>query len=148
MNTYLKLSIAGVVLGTGCYLAGYYKAAGHIKTVVQIKEVVRTQEQAHRTTTTETKHSPSGESTTHTVVVEDISKIVSESNSERVRQVVAAPSSTTRRKTNVSALVAVDSLKLTPTYGIGVTHELIGPITIGAFGLTNGVVGLSIGISF
>jgi hypothetical protein len=33
-------------------------------------------------------------------------------------------------------------------YGISVHREFIGPITLGAFGLTNGTVGLSIGVNF
>ena len=35
-----------------------------------------------------------------------------------------------------------------PLYGISANKEFIGPITIGAFGLTNGTIGLSIGVNF
>lgn len=51
---------------------------------------------------------------------------------------------------NISALVANDFSRglLVPTYGASVTKEILGPITIGGFGLTNGTIGVSIGLNF
>ncbi len=52
---------------------------------------------------------------------------------------------------NISALAGLDfskPLALTPIYGISVSKQVLGPIAIGAFGLTNGVVGLSLGVTF
>lgn len=53
-------------------------------------------------------------------------------------------------KVNVSLLAGVDSLSRlnNPTYGISFNKEFIGPITIGAFGMTNGLIGVSVGMSF
>lgn len=54
-------------------------------------------------------------------------------------------------KINVSALVGTDlskGLGLTPLYGVSVSKDFIGPVSIGAFGLTNGVIGVSVGIDF
>lgn len=51
---------------------------------------------------------------------------------------------------NVSGLVGVNpnvGIKI-PIYGISVSKEVFGPFTVGAFGLTNGTLGLSIGINF
>lgn len=55
-----------------------------------------------------------------------------------------------RSRINISALASVDAKggNMIPVYGISANKEFIGPITIGAFGLTNGVVGLSIGVNF
>ena len=50
---------------------------------------------------------------------------------------------------NISALVGVDlpnSLK--PLYGASFTKQFLGPISIGAWGLTNGTLGVSVGINF
>lgn len=50
---------------------------------------------------------------------------------------------------NVSALAGTGLFSsLNPVYGASITKELIGPITVGGFGLTNGVVGVSIGLNF
>lgn len=53
-------------------------------------------------------------------------------------------------KINVSALVANDFSRggILPLYGASVSKEFIGPVTLGAFGLTNGTIGLSIGLNF
>lgn len=53
-------------------------------------------------------------------------------------------------KLNISVLGASDFSRglLIPTYGLSVSKEVLGPVTIGAFGLMNGVVGISIGLDF
>ena len=35
-----------------------------------------------------------------------------------------------------------------PVYGLSYQREIIGPVSVGAFGLTNGTVGLSLGVTF
>jgi len=53
------------------------------------------------------------------------------------------------QKTNISALVSVNIKERNALiYGISVTREILGPVTVGVFGLTNGTVGASIGINF
>lgn len=53
------------------------------------------------------------------------------------------------QKTNISALVSVNIRERNALiYGISVTREILGPVTVGVFGLTNGTVGASIGINF
>ncbi len=56
--------------------------------------------------------------------------------------------SSKQSKINISFLGANDFSKSIPVpiYGLSVSKEFIGPITVGAFGLTNGVIGLSIGL--
>jgi hypothetical protein len=54
-------------------------------------------------------------------------------------------------KINISVLAGTDITKginLTPVYGFQASKEFIGPVTVGVFGLTSGVVGVSIGIDF
>lgn len=51
--------------------------------------------------------------------------------------------------TNVSALAGNNFRDIfSPVYGIAVTHQVLGPLTIGAFGLNNGTIGVSLGINF
>lgn len=50
---------------------------------------------------------------------------------------------------SVSAMVGLNPMNnLTPTYGAQVSKKILGPISIGAFGFTNGLVGLSVGVTF
>ena len=48
----------------------------------------------------------------------------------------------------VSALAGLDLNAHAPTYGVAVSKQVLGPITVGAFGLTTGIVGVSIGMTF
>jgi len=51
---------------------------------------------------------------------------------------------------NVSALGGVDFSKgyAQPVFGASVTKDIIGPVSIGIWGLSNGSVGASVGVSF
>lgn len=51
---------------------------------------------------------------------------------------------------NLSALVATDfsQSQLKPTYGVSITKEVLGNITVGAFVLDNKTAGVSIGYNF
>jgi len=53
-------------------------------------------------------------------------------------------------RTNISALAAtsIHNPFGPPQYGLSVNREVLGPITIGAFGLTGGTFGISIGLNF
>lgn len=54
-------------------------------------------------------------------------------------------------KTNVSLLIVKDYSKHDnsgPEYGVSMTREVLGPVTIGVFGLTNKTIGISIGYNF
>jgi len=51
---------------------------------------------------------------------------------------------------NVSVLMSQDytSKEFKPTYGISVSKQVFGPLRLGAFGFTNHVAGLSLGLDF
>lgn len=51
---------------------------------------------------------------------------------------------------NVSGLVGTDVTRsgLIPVYGISFNKPFLGPVTLGAFGFSNGLVGVSIGLNF
>ena len=49
----------------------------------------------------------------------------------------------------VSGMAGVSPLtNFVPVYGVHVTKEVLGPISVGAFGFTNGLVGISVGVTF
>jgi len=51
---------------------------------------------------------------------------------------------------NVSALGGVDFSKgyAQPVFGAAVTKDIVGPVSIGIWGLSNGTIGASVGVSF
>lgn len=52
-------------------------------------------------------------------------------------------------KWTVSGLVGIQPLNAkTPAYGAGVDYRVLGPIEVGAWGLSDGTVGLRLGLSF
>ncbi len=95
-----------------------------------------TEEANHTTTTIVTVKKPDGTTTT-------TEKIDSKT---KTNTVIVPP----RPKLNVSVLVANDFSKnsLQPLYGVSISKEVLGPVTAGAFALTNGTIGVSIGINF
>lgn len=97
------------------------------------KEVVRTVEKQVDRVVTIIKR-PDG---TFEKVIVDKSKIVTD---EKTKLNAA------RSKVNLSALVGTDLYK--PVYGGHISKELLGPISVGAWGLTNATFGVSIGVNF
>lgn len=115
----------------------YYFPVIQTKVVETTKEVVKTDIQ----TVTRTVTLPNGAIDTTTTTTDHSQRI-----QQDTKQTLVAKSSTI----NVSALAANDFSRglISPTYGISISKEIVGPITIGLFGLTNSTVGLSLGINF
>lgn len=81
-----------------------------------------------------------------TKTVQTIDSTVKTNTKETVKQSTQA-----KAQLNVSALAGYDfnSSRLpTPVYGVAVTKQVLGSLTVGAFGLTNGTVGVSLGVNF
>lgn len=131
----IGLTVVAALLGAGL---AYYLAPPRIKTVETTKEVIKKDIQ----TIIRTVKQPNGvEETTTTIVDRTVSK-------EKSSRTESAPAP--RKNLNVSALVTNDFSdgEFKPVYGVSVSKEVLGPITIGAFGLTNGTIGLSVGVNF
>ncbi len=92
--------------------------------IVSVTHTVKEPNGAVDTTITTTDHTSQIDTKTNTVVQ-------------------AAP------KWNVSGLVANDFRSvLKPVYGASVSKEVLGPITIGLWGLSSATVGVSVGVNF
>jgi hypothetical protein len=112
------------------------------------------------TINSETKIDQNKDTHTHTVTTTTKDKIVTVTDTDTVSKTDKDTHSITdlqqtvtpqkQSKVNISAIGAMDFSKSlpTPTYGLSFQKEFIGPITVGAFGLMNGVVGVSIGLDF
>lgn len=110
----------------GFFLFGRWSAP--LQTVTQVKEVV-----VHQVRTI--VKNKDGSSTTTIVTDRETKK----------KDVTSAP----KPNLNVSALAGVDvTSKFAPVYGVHVTKQVLGPVTVGAYGLTTGIVGVSLGVTF
>ncbi len=99
----------------------------------------------HRETTkVETRH-PDGS-------VDTVTKTVEDTKTDTVVKSVTDKTDTKESggsKLNLSALYGTAyDFKTPPVYGLSASKEVLGPITAGAWGLSSGVFGLSVGLSF
>ena len=87
-----------------------------------------------------------GSETTTTKIVEDndLAKKTLDTKASESEKIVEKSSGVL----SLSLLGGIDIHDPTPTYGISVTRSVIGPVTIGLWGLNNGTVGGSIGVNF
>ena len=68
---------------------------------------------------------------------------------ERVVKEVATSIRAAKSKYNVAAMASFSYDKLErPAYGVIITREFIGPVTLGIFGLANGTAGVTVGVNF
>lgn len=106
------------------------------KTIETTKEVIKTDVK----TVVRTVKQPDGTTDTTTTIEDHSTRTETSKN-----QTVVA-----RSKLSASLLVANDfSTRLfQPIYGAHVSKEILGPITVGVFGLSNATVGLSVGLNF
>lgn len=134
-----KIIVSGVVVLVA-FAFGRYTAPKIPNVATTVDNTKNVNTNTHKTTTiTENK-----DGTKVTKITEDTNKISESEN--KGSQVVTAPKTSL---INISALGSLDTSRgFVPVYGISASKEFIGPITLGAFGLTNGVVGLSVGVNF
>jgi hypothetical protein len=149
-----KREVIFVVIGlVTAFAFGYYFGDAPVQRSTETKTKRETQVEEKKNvqthTTTTTTKSPTGAVTTTTVT--DTSVVAIKDTDTRVENsTTSTENSQKRSKVSVQALLALDLQKgiQQPIYGIAAQKEFIGPITLGAFGLTNGVIGVSIGLNF
>ena len=139
LNKYYKYIIALVIL-IGAFALGRFTVPTKTVTV----EVEHKVEDTHNNT--------------DTIIVEEVkpdgSKITrTEIKSKTDTKIVSdIKNSTTVQKTsplNISALAGIDVIHPTGLiFGGHVSKQILGPVSIGIFGLSNGTAGLSVGLSF
>lgn len=133
------LVVVGILLLVGTFLGGYKLAENRYSVSTTTKTEAK--ETNHTKTVITTVKKPDGTVTT----VEQI-----DSQTKSKVDTIAKISDARKQLTNISLLVGNDFSKsgIIPLYGLSVSRELLGPVTVGAFGLTNGTLGVSIGINF
>ncbi len=145
--TLQKIAILYVVVGVLSFALGRYTAST-LSTTKDYSKQTETDTKTNTNTNKQTVITEKPDGTKTTVITED-TKIVEDAQSKSDTQKTQTSVATKHSVTNASLLVAVPAWNdLKPVYGLSLNKEFIGPVTIGAFGLTNGVLGLSLGINF
>jgi hypothetical protein len=142
-----KIVVVIVALGVSFAFGRYSVTPPNTKTVETVKTDTKEQtDQNKHIVTVITKDCKTGKEVT--TITEDDSLRQREVQ-KTVDNLLQTVTQQQRGRINISALGGAsfsDSLK--PVYGVSANKEFIGPITLGAFGLSNGVVGLQIGVNF
>lgn len=111
-----------------------------------------TNQDKHQDTTTTTTKAPDGTVVTKTETVVDTNTHRQTRDTDTTDTSTDTSKEVTRSSSKLSisvlAGVNVTSPGATPVYGGSITRGLIGPLTVGLFGLSNGVVGASVGLTF
>jgi hypothetical protein len=132
--------IAAVIVVAIAYAAGRYTAPEKIKTEIKTVEVekVVTKVQHKKVVIRENK-----DGSKETVIITDTkSDEKGKSNTDIKNKEV-----TNKGSFNISVL-AGSSVPINGVLGVSATKNVLGPITVGAWGLTNGTAGLSVGLNF
>lgn len=158
MNTPTRIMLSIII----AFAIGRYSAPKHEKieessqqsNATVEKEDKDVDQDKHKETTVTQVVSPDGTKSTVTKVVEDTKtnteiKVVDKSNSTQSK------SSTTELSddpiTSVMVLAGAKAHVIgldPPVFGLSITRNILGPITVGAWGLSDRTVGLSLGLSF
>lgn len=150
LNPKREIAIVLVGLIVSFALGRYSIDPPAVKTIEVSKTVTQQEEKkdVHVQTKTIIVELPTGAKTTTTTVdtvVTDAKDTDTKVQDEKIHTEIPNPKNTL----NISALVAQDMHALgVPSYGISVQKQFIGPVTIGVFGLTSGIIGISIGLNF
>lgn len=159
MTTKTKIIIAASAL-IGAFATGRWMAPEKVKIEKQIVEVEKkssdkdAEKSTKKTTTTTKVTRPDGSVEETTTVVEETNRKSSKSETSESGKSDTETTEITRGSSKVSVL-ALGGVKLSgdvsnqvPVYGLSVSKPILGPITVGVWGLSNSIIGASIGLTF
>lgn len=138
MTTKNKVILSGVVILVS-FAAGRFSVPTKIeKTEDKTSEVDKNK---HKETTIVVVTKPDGTKQETTEIVEDTSIQNKKTDDKSLVEIHY------NGKTNISALAGTN-FGTSIAYGVHASTALIGPISVGAFGFTSGIVGVSVGLQF
>jgi hypothetical protein len=162
MSTKVKIIVSVVIVAVS-FAAGRFSTPEKTKIVTQTVEVEKKSDktvtdsdvQVHRVVTRTKTIQPNGAQQITTTVTEDkgsdtkkavTQDVTDDKNSTQTKETVRGDS-----KVTISVLGGVNVTNPSSSgmnYGLSVTKPVLGPITLGAWGLNSGVCGLSVGLTF
>ncbi len=156
MSTKTKVIIAAIAL-LGAFATGRWMAPEKVKIEKQIVEVEKkssdkdAEKSTKKTTTTTKVTRPDGTVEETTTVVEETNRKSSKTETSESGKTETETTEITRGSSKVTitglAAASVGNPSL-PMYGVSISKSILGPITAGAFYLTPGVIGASLGLTF
>lgn len=155
MDTKYKVGIAVVVV-LASFAAGRFLTPEKVRIetkIVEVEKKVDTEDKkndTHKHTVIVKKTNKDGTSTTTTdVTYEDKTEtkkndvVTDNKSTDRTKEVTSGSSRVT-----LSALVGVSVTTGLPVYGASLSKPVLGPLTLGIWGLNNGTCGGSVGFTF
>lgn len=149
MTTKTKYIIVVVLIGTA-FAAGRYSVSQpdvHQTTDTETNNNIDTNTESHKKITIVKEKEPNGKTKTTTTITDDSTTHTEDKSTTDTHTDTTVKPQKIATAT-LSALAGVDVERGQTVYGASLTKQVIGPVTIGLFGLTNGTVGASIGLSF
>lgn len=128
------------------FAIGRYTVQKPTTDILETQQVQQTEDKHINTkkTVTETKK-PDGTDTIVTV----INQTVEDEKKDKIDTTVQIKEKPVNKPLSLAILAGADyGQPLKPVYGLSVSKEILGPITIGVFGLQNKTIGISIGLNF
>lgn len=141
--------LAAISLASAFVLGRYSVNQPQVKLTTDVSESIikDIDKDKHKATITVVEREPSGKTKTTTTVTEDTTTNQHiDTNIQAHQTEVITPQS--KNLFNVSALVGADIRQFSAIYGISATKQVLGSLTVGVFGLSNGTLGASIGVNF
>ena len=140
--------IAGTLLLAGAFAFGRWTVPTKVKIETKIVEIERKDKDLHKDRKKKTIIVKNPDGTTTTTITDDTTTDRHETdnlnkNTDTLKEI------TRGSQVTVSALAGVKIQGPTSIdYGLSITKPVLGPLTIGVFGLKSGTVGASVGLSF
>jgi len=121
-----------------------------VKTVEVEKKTSASDKKTHKETTIVESTKPDGtkETTTKIVEVDDTKKHSTDDITKQSESTSTVTKGGSRLSVSALAGVSLSNFSGGPIYGASVSRELLGPISLGVWGLNNSTAGISLGLSF
>jgi hypothetical protein len=152
MTTKTMVIIGAVALLTA-FAAGRWSAPQKVK--IQTVEVEKKTDDKkvdkddHKVTVITEVDQPNGTKTKTTTIKDDSDTKVVDKKTDDTTTKTTIDVEKSSSKVTISALAALNVTKPgLPIYGASITRPLLGPVTMGVFGLQNGTAGVSVGLTF
>lgn len=143
METKYKI-LTGVIIVATAFAAGRYSVPVQVKDEKVKVDTSVVQKDKNTVTHVVTVIKPSGEK----VITRDTTE---KTETDKKNDIAETETKTVTKETDkftISALAGIDLGSKSPTYGIGLQKNLIGPIIGGVFGFNTGIYGMSVGLQF
>lgn len=149
MSTKTKVLLSLLAL-TVSFASGRFLMPAKVVTVVKTVEVEKKTAEAdkHKETTVVEIVNKDGSKETTTKTVEDNKKTSTDDKAIATESTKTVTKGGSRLSIYALGGVDLNNFAGGPLYGAHVSKDILGPISIGLFGLSSGVAGASIGISF